>query len=251
MLFSIITVTYNARSTLPPTLHSVAEQTCTDYEHLIIDGASKDATVDILRKAAEASDRIVYTSEPDNGIYDAMNKGLMRARGKYLIFLNAGDAFHSPDTLQLIADTIIHNGMPEIVYGQTQLVDTDRHRLADRHLRAPEHLTYKDFASGMVVCHQAFIVQAQIAPMYNRKYRLSADFEWCILCLQQAKRNVYIDATLIDYLNEGATTANHRHSLYERFRIMCYYFGTVPTIIRHLSFIPRYLRHKRQIRQAH
>lgn len=244
MLFSIITVTYNAASTLPTTLRSVAEQSCTDYEHLIVDGASRDATIDLIKEAAATSPRVTYISERDSGIYDAMNKGLMRAQGEYLIFLNAGDAFTSSDTLTHICEAIERNNHPSVVYGQTQLVDSTGRRIADRHLRAPEHLTYKSFARGMVVCHQAFVVKAEIAPMYSRKYRLSADYEWCIRCLQQSDSNVYMDETLIDYLSEGASTANRRRSLWERFRIMCYYYGTLPTVLRHLAFIPRFVRHK-------
>lgn len=250
MLISIITVTYNAEKTLPPTIASVAEQTCKDYEHIIVDGASKDSTIEIIRNAAADSEHIIYKSEPDKGIYDAMNKGMMMASGQYYIFLNAGDSFHSPTTLAEIARAIEENDTPGIVYGQTQLVDCDRHRIADRHLRAPEVLTYKSFAKGMVVCHQAFVVLARIAPLYNTDYRYSADYEWCIRCLQHSRRNIYIPDIVIDYLSEGVTTANHKASLRERFRIMSHYYGLIPTLIRHLGFIPRYLRHKKAMQQS-
>lgn len=250
MLISIITVTYNAQSTIGSTLASVAEQTFTDYEHIIVDGASKDATLEIVRKAARNNDRIKYSSEPDKGIYDAMNKGMMQSTGQYLIFLNAGDSFHSPTTLAEIARTIEENDIPGIVYGQTQLVDGDRNRIADRHLRAPEVLTLKSFAKGMVVCHQAFVVLKRIAPLYNLDYRYSADYEWCIRCLQHSRHNIYIPDILIDYLAEGVTTANHKASLKERFRIMSHYYGLIPTVIRHLGFIPRYLRHKKAMKQS-
>lgn len=102
-LFSIITITFNAAGTLPATLKSVERQTFTDYEYLIVDGASTDGTVAIAQHSAAVSS---VTSEPDKGLYDAMNKGLRKARGCYLVFLNAGDAFHEPDTLQKIADSI-------------------------------------------------------------------------------------------------------------------------------------------------
>lgn len=241
-LFSIITVTYNAENTVLPTLQSVDSQTCGDYEHLIIDGASKDKTMEIVN--AHSSKKRTATSEPDKGIYDAMNKGISIARGKYLIFLNAGDKFHSETTLQTVADTIKANKFPGVVYGQTQLVDAFGNRIADRHLRAPEDLTYKSFAEGMMVCHQAFIAYARLAPMYDLRFKYSADYDWCIQCLQHSRKNVLIDDILIDYLNEGMTTANHRASLIERFKIMCYYFGTFPTVMRHIKFIPRYLKRR-------
>ena len=239
-LFSIITVTYNAAATLPPTLASVKEQTCQLFEYIIMDGASKDNTVALATDAQINGARIF--SEPDKGLYDAMNKAIDKATGEYLIFLNAGDAFHSADTLQQIADTVMDNDFPGIVYGQTQLVDSNRQRIGDRHLTAPETLSFKSFANGMVVCHQAFIVLRRVAEHYDMKYRFSADYEWCIRCLKRSRRNAYIDDTIIDYLNEGLTTANRRKSLRERFAIMCHYYGTMPTIMRHIAFIPRFIK---------
>ena len=242
-LFSIITVTYNAEATLPRTLASVKAQTCRLFEYLVVDGKSTDATLQLAADAAIAEMKI--HSGRDNGIYDAMNKGLGMAEGEYVIFLNAGDAFHAPDTLQRIADAIMANDFPGIVYGQTDIVDIAGQRLGERHLRAPRELTLDSFRDGMVVCHQAFVVLRRITAPYNLDYRLSADYDWCIRCLQHSRRNVYIDDVLIDYLNEGTTTRNHRRSLRERFRIMCYYYGTFSTIKKHLSFIPRYLRRRK------
>ena len=245
-LFSIITVTYNAEDTLPATLASVAEQTFRDYEHLIVDGASKDHTLELPRKTANDRTRIV--SEPDRVIYDAMNKGMSMAKGKYYIFLNAGDAFHSAETLAGIAEAIKQNDYPGVVYGQTQLVDSERHRIGDRHLTAPEALTYESFAQGMVVCHQAFVALARIAPLYNLKYKFSADYDWCIQCLQHSRRNVYVPGIMIDYLCEGVTTANRRASLFERFKIMSHYYGVTKTVLRHFKFIPRYIAAKKQLK---
>ena len=241
-LFSIITVTYNAANTLPATLKSVSEQSCRLFEHIIMDGASKDNTLKIAQDAQIKEMRLF--SSPDKGLYDAMNKAMDVATGEYLIFLNAGDAFHSPNTLQQIADVIMDNDFPGIVYGQTQLVDTKRQRIGDRHLTAPEQLTLKSFANGMVVCHQAFIVLKRIAGEYDLKYRFSADYEWCIRCLQHSRNNIYIDDTIIDYLSEGLTTANRKASLKERFHIMCYYYGTFPTIMKHVRFIPRFIKQR-------
>lgn len=241
-LFSIITVTYNAAENISDTLNSVNAQSCTLYEHIIMDGASKDATIKIVEDLKTSKTKVY--SERDNGLYDAMNKAMGVANGEYLIFLNAGDTFHSTDTLQLIADTIMDNDFPGIVYGQTQLVNNQRQLIGERHLTAPEDLTLKSFSEGMVVCHQAFIVLRRITGEYDLKYKYSADYEWCIRCLQHSRHNIYIDDTLIDYLYEGLTTANRKASLIERFKIMCYYYGALPTIIRHISFIPRYFKQK-------
>ena len=96
-LISVITITYNAEDCLYPTMRSVAAQSFKDFEHIIVDGASTDNTLQIARSLGTSNLRIL--SEPDKGLYDAMNKGLSMANGRYLLFLNAGDAFHSEDTL--------------------------------------------------------------------------------------------------------------------------------------------------------
>jgi len=239
-LFSIITVTFNAADTLPSTLRSVAEQTCNLYEHLVIDGASTDGTIDIAR---EHESRLMrFTSSPDAGIYDAMNKGLAMAEGDYVIFLNAGDRFHSPDTLQHIADAIMEHDYPGVVYGQTDLVDAAGHRTGPRHLTAPPQLRLEHFAQGMVVCHQAFVALRQLTGPYDLRYRFSADYEWCIRVLQHSRRNILLPEVTIDYLNQGMTTRNRRRSLMERFRIMSYYFGFFPTLLRHFKFALRFIR---------
>lgn len=236
-LFSIITITYNAEATIRPTLRSIAQQTCRLYEHLVIDGASADRTVEVVRSYANPLTHVV--SEPDRGLYDAMNKGLAKAKGDYVIFLNAGDSFHSPDTLQLIANAAMDNDYPGIIYGQTDIVDSERQRIGPRHLTAPETLEFKSFANGMVVCHQAFVALRKITEPFDLRYRFSADYEWCLRCLRKSRRNQYVDAVLIDYLNEGVTTRNHRKSLIERFNIMRHYYGTVPTVLRHIKFLFR------------
>ncbi|MBR5332979.1 MAG: glycosyltransferase [Muribaculaceae bacterium] len=247
-LFSIITVTYNAASTLPATLASVKEQSCKLYEYIVMDGVSKDNTVEIAQSADIPNARIV--SSADKGLYDAMNKAIDIATGEYLIFLNAGDAFHTPDTLQKIANVIMNHDFPGIVYGQTQLVNANHKRIGNRHLTAPEELSFKSFAEGMLVCHQAFITLRKVASHYDLRYRFSADYEWCIRCLKRSRNNVYIPHTIIDYLSEGLTTANRKASLMERFKIMCHYYGTIPTIVRHLKFIPRFIKQQRIDREA-
>ncbi len=243
-LFSIITVCYNAASTLTPTLDSVDEQTYTDYEHLIIDGASTDGTQAVAESVPNDRRRIL--SEPDRGIYDAMNKGISMSKGSYLIFLNAGDRFHSPDTLAIIAEAIRKADKPGIVYGQTDIVDENGKRIGPRHLTAPAELTLESFADGMVVCHQAFVVLKRIVGFYNLKYHYSADYEWCIRCLQHSRKNVgLVDTVLIDYLSEGMTTRHHKASLKERFKIMSYYYGLLPTLRRHIGFFARWRKRQR------
>ena len=241
-LFSISTVTYNAAATVRATMESVASQTCLVYEHLVMDGASKDSTLSIVDDLSIERTRV--HSSPDRGIYDAMNKGLDQARGDYVIFLNAGDRFHSEHTLQRIADVIMASDYPGVVYGQTDLVDGEGHYVGPRHLTAPEQLTLDSFKHGMLVCHQAFVALRRLCPQYDTRWRFSADYEWCIRVLQHSRRNVYTGDVLIDYLSEGMTTRNRNASLKERYHIMCQYYGTLPTIMRHVGFFGRNLMRK-------
>lgn len=241
-LFSIITVTYNAASVIAATLKSVADQNQASYEYLVIDGASTDDTLEMVRRAGIENARIF--SEPDNGLYDAMNKGIKRALGEYLIFLNAGDAFAAPNTLQRLAT--LAEGHPDVIYGQTVVVNDQRQVIGKRHLSAPKKLTAQSFSRGMLVCHQAFIARREIVPEYDLSYRFSADYDWCIRILLKSTANAYAGREpIIHFLDGGLTTAHHRTSLRERFVIMRRHYGLWTAITKHISFIPRYLKRKR------
>ena len=230
-LISIITVCRNAGQTIGRTVASVDARTFTDYEHIVVDGASTDGTL-ALCDTANARRRII--SEPDRGLYDAMNKGISRSTGRYLVFLNAGDKLHSPDTLARVAEAIEANNEPGVVYGQTLIVDDEGRKIGERHLIAPPDLTLKSFANGMMVCHQSFYALRTIVSGYSREFRYSADYEWCIRVLQHSRRNAYIDDYLTDYLRDGLTTRHRFASLIERFRIMCRYYGRFSAIMTHI-----------------
>ncbi len=240
-LISVITITYNAAETLPLTMESVAEQSFTDFEHIVVDGASTDDTIMIARKMGTPSLRII--SEPDKGLYDAMNKGIKLAHGRYLLFLNSGDKFHASDTLQAYADAIERKG-PDIIYGDTDIVDIEGKRIGPRHLSAPAILTVDSFSQGMLICHQAFMVRKDIAPLYDTDYRFSADYDWCIRCIKASRAGdrVNLRRVTIDYLADGMTDKNKKASLMERFKIMATHYGTMKAIGQHLSFIPRAIK---------
>ncbi|MBQ7942269.1 MAG: glycosyltransferase [Muribaculaceae bacterium] len=238
-LFSIITVTFNAESVIQPTLNSIKEQDFSDFEHLIVDGASRDGTLELARNAG-IPQTVIY-SEPDKGLYDAMNKSIGLAKGKFLIFLNAGDSFTGKDTLSRLAE----HADADIIYGQTQIVNTQREVIGMRHLTAPATLTADSFKRGMLVCHQAFVARRNIVPLYDMTYRFSADYDWCIKCLKSSRKNAYAgDAPIINFLTDGLTDKYHKKSLKERFDIMCKNYGTITAILLHISFIPRYLLRK-------
>ena len=245
MTFSIITVAYNAEAVLGRTIDSVFQQTYPDIEYIIIDGNSNDETLSLIkRKESESGDKSGFTfkwiSEPDNGIYDAMNKGLSIATGDYICFLNAGDSLKKSSILSDLASVLKLRNMPDIIYGETDLVDSENKVISSRRLKTPQNLTWKSFRMGMLVCHQAFILKRSIAPEYDLQYRYSSDFDWCIRCMKKAWTIVNSEIILINYQYEGTTTANRSSSLKERYKIMCKYYGIIPTQIRHLWFAVRF-----------
>ena len=237
--FSIITVTYNAEKVLEDTIQSVIFQTYRNVEYIIVDGASKDHTLEIVNKYHNRINKVI--SEPDKGLYDAMNKGIQLATGDYLCFLNAGDKFHDSETLQKVVHTLKGQELPDVIYGETAIVDEEGHFLHMRRLSAPAHLNWKSFKQGMLVCHQAFFANRELATnhLYDLQYRFSADFDWCIRIMKKAKCLHNTRLTLIDYLNEGMTTKNHKASLKERFCIMAKHYGLISTILHHGWFVIR------------
>ncbi len=266
---SVITITFNAEACLQRTLDSVLMQSYPHVEHLIVDGASKDNTVAIAKAYKEKSQHnVIISSEPDHGLYDAMNKGLQRATGDYIIYMNAGDAFPHADTLALVVekattppnlptgeglvprdsaamDSSLVGRLGGVIYGDTNWTDNDGKVIGKRNHDAPEHLTWRSFKHGMLVCHQAFYVRTDIAKQfpYDLQYHHSADVDWCIRVMKEAERQglalVNTHAVIANYQREGQTTANHRASLMERFNIMRKHYGTLTTVAMHLWFVVR------------
>lgn len=250
--FSIITVTYNAAAVLEDTIQSIITQTYKNVEYIIVDGASTDGTLKIIERYRPHIHTVI--SEKDNGLYDAMNKGLALATGDYVCFLNAGDCLHEDDTLQNMVHSVIEaecmhteNDIPDVIYGETELVDAEGHFLRMRRLSAPEHLTWRSFRQGMLVCHQAFFARRELTQPYDLHYRFSSDFDWCIKVMKKSKILHNTRLTLIDYLDEGLTTRNHKASLKERFHIMCHHYGTISTVLHHLWFAVRMVTHRNKV----
>ena len=247
-LFSIITICYNAEATLEKTIQSVLAQTYPNVEYIVVDGASKDNTLAIINRYRPQLGKVV--SEPDKGLYDAMNKGIGLATGDYLCFLNAGDELHENETLQKMVHTLNANRLPDVIYGETAIVDEEGHFLQMRRLSAPKQLHWKSFKQGMLVCHQAFFARRELAVAhpYDLKYRFSSDFDWCIRIMKKAATKsmplINSHEILADYLSEGMTTANHKASLRERFNIMKKHYGLFTTLLQHAWFVVRALLKK-------
>ena len=250
--FTIITCTYQAEKEVERTLRSVLKQTYKDVEHLIVDGASTDATLRLAQayvtesQAQNNGHQVMVTSEPDKGLYDAMNKGLKHATGDYVLFLNAGDTFPSESTLtQVAACAERASVLPGVLYGDTDIVDNEGRFVRHRRLSPPKELNWMSFMQGMVVCHQAFYARTDLAKKvpYQLKYRYSADVDWCIRVMKMAQKQglplCNVQTVVANYLDGGMTEKNHKTSLKERFRVMESHYGYLPTLFMHAWFAVR------------
>ncbi|TFF35160.1 glycosyltransferase family 2 protein [Mucilaginibacter psychrotolerans] len=241
---SVITVVYNNVADIGRTLLSVMNQTYQEIEYIVIDGGSKDGTLEIIN--AYRSRIAKFVTEPDKGIYDAMNKGLALATGDYVIFMNSGDEFYAGDTVEKVFATA--DGA-DIYYGETEMVNAQRESLGQRRHQAPAKFNWRSFKYGMSVSHQAIYIRRELAEPYDAAYQLSADIDWIIRAAKKAKKVVKVDGYVAKYLVGGMSKAKHRQSLEERFAIMRRHYGLLPTVFNHLVIAfnlgTYWLRHKR------
>ena len=245
-VFSIITVVYNGESLLPGTMESVFRQTYPNVEYILVDGASKDNSLKIIQEYAAKMPNLRWISEPDRGLYDAMNKGLRMATGDFVQFLNAGDWLYDAETLSKMAARV--SPQTGVLYGETMLVDDSRtphgtmSELSTR--KCPPHLNWKKYLGGMLVVHQSFVPKRSISPEYRLEAGLCADYDWCIEILKKSEENVFVDGIITNYLMGGLSKKRHQQSLRNRFDVMRQHFGLIPTLFAHVWIVLRAQLHK-------
>lgn len=239
MTVSIITITYNAAQWLERTMKSVLAQTCTDYEYIIVDGASKDGTLDIIKRLEPLfNGRLSWETEPDKGLYDAMNKGIARAKGDFVWFINAGDEIYAPDTLAHVVTTATHN--TDIIYGKACIVNAEGIKVSEHHKVTPPDLQRKHLLNGLVVSHQAIVVRRAMAKMYDTRYRICADYDWVIKAVSASRNNIYLNEYLCKFLTEGMSQKQRKRAWKERFQIMRTHFGLCHTLWAHFIIALKY-----------
>jgi glycosyltransferase involved in cell wall biosynthesis len=171
-LISIITVVFNGGAVIEKTIQSVSTQTFSDREYIVVDGGSKDNTTDIIKRHSRVID--TWRSEPDKGIYDAMNKGISMAKGRWLIFMNAGDTFFEATTLEKFAGSLPYLDRADMVFGDAYMTSPDGNEgvrtLSDSNV----------FLIRNMICHQCIFYSSQLfqkVGAFDTSYRLTADFE--------------------------------------------------------------------------
>jgi glycosyltransferase involved in cell wall biosynthesis len=235
---SIITITYNAEQFLERTIQSILAQTDQDFEYIIIDGKSKDGTLQIAEKYKNRVNQLI--SEPDKGLYDAMNKGLKTATGDFVWFMNAGDEINDKETVSRIAQSVTEQ--TDVLYADTYFVNNEgkieglRSEITPH--RLPKNLTWQDMKLGMLVCHQAFIARKSIAPLFMEN-NLSADIDWEIECLKRAREVTYLDFVVAKYLIGGISNKQLKRSLLDRYEVLKKHFGLLGAITAHVQILFR------------
>jgi len=210
MNISILTATYNSGKTLRDTMESVLRQNYKGYEYIVIDGASKDATLDIVKEyEPKFEGRLKYISEPDNGIYDAMNKGIRMATGDVIGILNSDDFYTSNDVLQRIADAFEYNDI-DATYGDIHYVNDDN---LTKMVRYYSSAVFKRsfMRYGLMPAHPSFYCKREVYEKYgcfDTSYRIAADFENLLrLIFIHRIKTLYIPKDFVTMRTGGASTA--------------------------------------------
>ncbi|MCF8496105.1 MAG: glycosyltransferase [Alphaproteobacteria bacterium] len=211
-LFSVVTVTLNNFGGLRETGASLNEATGNDWEWIVIDGASTDGTADWLKNDKTAS---IWVSEPDSGLYDAMNKGIERARGEYILFLNAGDRLAGSGTFNRIARAAIGNNNPDFLYGDSE-EPTDSGEVFYKKARSHDRM-----ALGLFTHHQAMFYRRELLKdlRFDGQYKIAADYDFTARFLKKARTILYIPAPVCVFEPGGVSQRNAAAGRREEFRI--------------------------------
>ncbi|GHT01988.1 glycosyl transferase [Bacteroidia bacterium] len=204
MKISLITVTYNAQESLEQTMQSVFEQTHSDIEYILIDGGSTDGTVDIIKK--HESQVALWQSEKDNGIYDAMNKGIRLAKGELIGLINAGD-YYAPDAVEQVVASYKQHSECGIFHGNINLLNEDGSFFK---LKKPNS-DLSQFYHGMSLFHPTMFVHRSIYEqngLYDTHFKIAADFDWILRNYIAGTSFFYIDHVIANFKQGGVSVKN-------------------------------------------
>lgn len=220
MKITVVTVSYNSAGTIRRTIESVLQQNHKELEYIVIDGGSTDGTVDILR---EYADKITYwCSEPDRGIYDAMNKGIIKSTGKVIAFLNSDD-WYEDNVLGAVEECFLSTNA-DIVYGNF----AREGKSEERKIIDLSHIDFEELHYEWPFCHQAmFFAKAWFDKigLYNENYKISADYEWVLKAYVNKAKFVHLPKIICTFSIGGFSTI-HEKKCADEVRSLC--FGLMP-----------------------
>lgn len=220
-------------------MDSVRKQSYPDIEYIVVDGGSKDGTIDVIKQSGDIITK--WISEPDNGIYDAMNKGIKMATGEYLWFLNGGDMIYSGNTLN---EVFVSGENADVYYGDTELVDEEGKSFGRRKLKTPpENLTWRNMIDGMVITHQSLIIKKSAVVDYDLSYRHCADIDWTIKVLKSSNKIINTKKIISRFLLGGYSRKNTISSLVERIKILSRHFNIFYVLLNHVKLAFKFIIH--------
>ena len=215
------------------------------FEFIIIDGASKDDTMEVIHRYREHIHHLV--SEKDEGLYDAMNKGLKMATGDYVFFLNADDEFYAADTVEKIFQSKTD---VDTYYGETMFMNNKGEEMGLRSKvttqEVPEQLSWKSLRYGMVVSHQAFIIRRSLSVEYDTRYKLAADVDWMIRSLKNCKEICNTHLIFSKFRAGGKSKQQQKKGWMERYNVLNRQYGWLPNFFNHGVIVARYVFSKKR-----
>lgn len=218
--FSIITVVKNGGKFIENTILSVQNQVYKSYEHIIVDGMSTDKTCETIEKYL--NENVVFLREYDDGIYDAMNKGLDLATGEYLIFLNAGDEFSGDNILFDVANNLTND--IDVAYGDSVLVDKNEIKI--KYLKAKEFNIDNLLRFGTrTLCHQAMFVKRKFCPSYNKDYFLKGELDWYFELLKSLPKCCKLNIAIVNYRLGGISEKKYLINTIEAVKVIYKWSG--------------------------
>lgn len=225
-LISVITVVFNGQEFLEETINSVINQTYDNVEYIIIDGSPTDGTADIIKKYEDSVD--YWVSEPDDGIYDAMNKGIDLVTGDWINFMNAGDKFYNQNTLQTVFSDFLYDDYA-VLYGHSKIIYPDRTRIAKAG-------NLKTFWQGSKFRHQSAFISANFHKKhkFNLHRKVAADFEFFYHAYKHKQKFNRLDNTISSAASGGVSDIKRIDAILESWSIVeknakinCYYIGRI------------------------
>jgi glycosyltransferase involved in cell wall biosynthesis len=232
---SIITVNYNDREGLKKTIESVINQTWQDFEFIVIDGGSTDGGTAVIEQFKDKID--YWISEPDTGVYHALNKGIKVSTGDFLIFMNSGDTFHDNNVLEVVASQLVSN--IDIYYGNNYKVKANGSKSLKTY---PERLDFSFFYNSNLNHQSTFIRRSLFEKYfyYNEDYKILSDWEFfiCTIC----KENVpykYLNTVICNYDFTGMSSTGiyEKYVQLEREEVLNKYFLAFVDDYKRLKFI--------------
>ena len=214
MKITIITVVFNAADTILDALDSVSKQSHRDVEHIVVDGASTDRTLDIIKRHGSRVAKII--SEPDKGIYDAMNKGLRLATGEVIGFLNADDVYEKSDVLECVANNMHRNEL-DALFGDVVYVNpSNTHRVIRRY--SSKNFRPSRIAWGWMPSHPALFFRSSIYKQYGlfrEDYKIAGDYEYVARVFKPGNdiKYMYYPGVLVRMRTGGASAASWKNTI--------------------------------------